>query len=95
MSKPGIETNPKKVQVIWDWPQPTNITETHSFLGLCNYYNKFIRDYTRIAQPLYKLISGENSKEKKNEVEWDEDCEIAFFVVKKILHTSTHLNVCR
>ena len=24
----GIKTNPKKIQVIWDWPQPTNITET-------------------------------------------------------------------
>ena len=28
MSEKGIETNPKKVQVIWDWLRPTNITET-------------------------------------------------------------------
>ena len=49
MSEKGIETNPKKIQVIWDWPHPTNITETHSFLGLCNYYQKFIKDYAKIA----------------------------------------------
>ena len=51
VSKKGIETNPKKVQVIdlWDWPQLTNITETCSFLGLCNYYHKFIKDYAKIA----------------------------------------------
>ena len=49
MSKKGIETNPKKIQVIWDWSCPTNITETRSFLGLCNYYQKFIRDYAKIA----------------------------------------------
>ena len=65
MSEKGVETNSKKIQVIWDWPHLTNITETHSFLGLCNYYQKFIKDYTKITQPLYKLISGENSKGKK------------------------------
>ena len=37
-----------------------------------------------IAQPLYKLISGENSKGKKNEVEWDQDCEIAFLLLKRL-----------
>ena len=38
VSEKGIETNPKKIQVIWDWPCPTNITETCSFLGSCNFY---------------------------------------------------------
>ena len=84
MSKKGIETNPKKIQVIWDWPHLTNITETRSFLGLCNYYQKFIKDYAKIARPVYKLISGENSKGKKNEVEWDQDCEIAFLLLKRL-----------
>ena len=84
MSEKGIETNPKKIQVIWDWPHPTNITETCSFLGLCNYYQKFIKNYAEIAWPLYKLISGENSKGKKNEIEWDQDCEIAFLLLKRL-----------
>ena len=84
VSEKGIETKPKKIQVIWDWPHLTNITETCSFLGLCNYYRKFIKDYAKIAQPLYKLISGENSKGKRNEVEWDQDCEIAFLLLKRL-----------
>ena len=70
--------------MIWDWPHPTDITETCSFLGLCNYYQKFIKDYAKIAQPLYKLILGENSKGKKNEIEWDQDCEIAFHLLKRL-----------
>ena len=65
MSEKGIETNPKKIEAIQKWPIPTNITETQSFLGLCNYYHKFIKDYAKIAKPLYKLISGENSKEER------------------------------
>ena len=84
MSEKGIETNPKKIQVIWDWPHPTKITETHSFLGLYNSYQKFIKDYVKITQPLYKLTSGENSKWKNNEVEWDQDCEIAFLLLKRL-----------
>ena len=51
---------------------------------MCNYYRKFIKDYAKIAWPLYKLISGENSKGKKNEIEWDQDCEITFLLLKRL-----------
>ena len=84
VSEHGIETNPKKIEVIQKWPIPTNITETRSFLGLCNYYRKFIKDYAKIAKPLYKLISGENSKKKNNEIEWTSHCQFAFDLLKKL-----------
>ena len=84
VSEEGIETNPKKIEAIQKWPIPTNITETCSFLGLCNYYCKFIRDYAKIAKPLYKLISGENSKKKSNEIEWTNQCQLAFDLLKKL-----------
>ena len=84
VSEKGIETNPKKIEAIQKWPIPTNITETQSFLGLCNYYRKFIKDYTKIAKPLYKLISGENSKKKSNEIEWTSECQFAFDLLKKL-----------
>ena len=94
MSEKGIETNPKKIQVIWDWPQPTNITETCSFLGLCNYYRKFIKDCQNCTNHYTKLISSENSKKKKNEIEWDQDCEIAFLLLKKTMHRGSHFSLC-
>ena len=84
VSEKGIETNPKKIEAIQKWPIPTNITETRSFLGLCNYYCKFIKDYAKIAKPLYKLISGENSKKKSNEIEWTSECRFAFDLLKKL-----------
>ena len=49
-----------------------------SFLGFTNHYHRFIRRYAQIAKPLYKLISGDNSKLKKKTVEWNSDCDIAF-----------------
>ena len=84
VSEKGIETNPKKIEAIQKWPIPTNITETRSFLGLCNYYRKFIKDYAKIAKPLYKLISGENAKKKNNEIEWTSECRFAFDLLKKL-----------
>ena len=84
MLEHGIETNLKKIEAIQKWPIPTNITETHSFLGLCNYYQKFIKDYAKIAKPLYKLISGEKSKKKNNEIEWTSHCQFAFDLLKKL-----------
>ena len=69
---------------IINWPQPTNITQVHSFLGFCNYYRKFIRNYAQIAKPLYLLIIGENAKKKTNEVERIDKCEEGFCKLKEI-----------
>ena len=55
-----------------------------SFLGFCNYYQKFIRHYAQVAKPLYQLISGDNAKAKKKEVEWLKECEEAFLKLKEI-----------
>ena len=55
ISAQGIATDPKKVEIIQSWPQPTNLKELQSFLGLCNYYRRFIGDYSKIATPLTDL----------------------------------------
>ena len=84
ISSQGIETNPKKVVTIVNWPQPKNIMQIRSFLSFCNYYEKFIKGYAQVAKPLYQLITGENAKKKANEVEWTEKCEVAFCKLKEI-----------
>ena len=80
----GIETNPKKIAAIVNWPQPKNITQIRSFPGFCNYYRKFIKGYAQVARPLYQLLTGENAEKKTNEVEWTEQCEQAFSKLKEI-----------
>src|SRR3954471_13318832 len=55
ISSKGISTDPKKVEVVKQWPTPTNIKEMQSFLGLCNYYRRFIEGYSKIAAPLTDL----------------------------------------
>ena len=55
ISSKGIGTDPKKIESIQTWPQPINIKQLQSFLGLCNYYRCFILDYSKIAAPLTDL----------------------------------------
>ena len=82
MSKDGIETNPRKLGAILNWPRPKTVTQVRSFLGFCNYYHKFIYKFAQIAKPLHKLCSGENASRKKAMVLWDSDCEKSFLELK-------------
>jgi len=55
ISKDGLKMDKEKVKAILDWPAPNNIKEIQSFIGLCNYYRIFIKDFAKIANPIHKL----------------------------------------
>src|SRR4030095_6194343 len=48
----GLRPNPQLIQALMDFPNPTNLKELQSFLGLVNYYRKFIVNFSRIVLPL-------------------------------------------
>ena len=52
VSDKGIETDPKKIEAIVDWPHPRTVHEVRKFLGFMNYYRKFVYKYAQIAKPL-------------------------------------------
>ncbi|GBG87470.1 hypothetical protein CBR_g45528 [Chara braunii] len=51
----GINPLSNKIQTIQEWPEPRNVTDIHSFLGLAGYYQCFIIGYSKIAAHLNKL----------------------------------------
>ncbi|GBG85816.1 hypothetical protein CBR_g40626 [Chara braunii] len=51
----GISPLSDKIQVVQDWPEPRNVTDVRSFLGLTGYYQRFIKGYSKIAAHLTKL----------------------------------------
>ena len=84
VSSSGIETDPRKVEVVKTWAIPKTVTDVRSFLGFINYYRRFIKDYAKVARPLNALISGENASKKKKLIEWNADCQKAFDELKKL-----------
>ena len=78
VSAEGVSTDPKKVEIVKQWPTPATVTHVRSFLGFVNYYRRFIKDFAKLAKPLYCLISGDNAQRKNKPVEWGPEAQQAF-----------------
>ena len=53
LSPQGVKPNPEKTAIVDTFPAPRNVKEVRSFLGLTNYYRRFILDYAKLAAPTY------------------------------------------
>lgn len=72
----GIHPLRRKVQAIFDFPQPTSRRQLRTFLGLINFYHQFIPNSAQILQPLNALLSGIN--EQGTTLSWDDNANTAF-----------------
>jgi len=79
ISKERVSLNPMKVETIEIWPRPTSVTEVHNFLRLADYYQRFVKKFSRIAVPLTQLII------KSMELVCRENQEKSFLELKKQL----------
>ena len=55
----GVKMQREKVEGVLNWPVPRNVKEVQKFLGLANYYRRFIKDFARIAALLHMLVRKE------------------------------------
>ncbi|KAL0161439.1 hypothetical protein M9458_045164 [Cirrhinus mrigala] len=86
VSAEGIRTDPEKISKVKDWERPTN-----RFVG---YYRRYVKGYSNLAAPLYRLTSGDPRKKKRGTQKnpspdqpflWTADCEEAFQSLKEKL----------
>jgi hypothetical protein len=56
ISTGGVSVDLGKMKDLLDWMPPTNVSEIQSFLRLAGYYRRFIKDFSKIAKPMTKLL---------------------------------------
>lgn len=82
VSKDGIQPNPDKIRAVTEFPVPKNTKGVRSFLGLANYYRRFIKGFASIAAPLNNLLR------KHVRFKWDTNCQQSFDALKQALVTA-------
>jgi hypothetical protein len=87
ISAEGVFVDPQKVEAVLKWERLTSVTEIRSFLGLAEYYRRFIKGFSLIATPLTQLTR----KNKK----WvlSEEFEESFQELKRRLTTALVLTL--
>ena len=79
VSEEGVAADPSKTAVVAGWPPPQSKREMQQFLGLANYYRKFVKNFAAIAKPLHRLT------EKNTDFKWTVECQHAFDVLRACL----------
>ena len=77
VGKGGIRVDEKKTEILKNWPKPTSLTDVRSFMGLLQFFRRFIKDFSKIATPLTNL-----TKKGSGVHNWDSECDAAFQSLK-------------
>ena len=80
VSSKGVHVDESKINAIKTWPQPTNLQQVRSFLGLTGFYHRFVKDFSTIALPLHAL------SKKNAPFVWGPSQDTAFNGLKVGLH---------
>ena len=63
ITKNGVEVDISKTEKIQSFPEPKNQKQLKSFLGLANYYKRFVKDFSKICVPLNRLLQKRQKAE--------------------------------
>src|SRR5260221_11463110 len=82
ISEGKLRMDPVKLKAIHYWPQPKTVKDVQKFLGFCNFYRRFVKDYSTVARPLFNLT-------KQNTTWlWSSECNNVFTHLQHTLTTS-------
>ncbi|XP_059285203.1 uncharacterized mitochondrial protein AtMg00860-like [Lycium ferocissimum] len=87
VAKDAIIIDPKNIEAVRDWFRPALITEVRSFIGLGDYYQRFMERFSCIASPLTKLT------QKKVAFHWSDECEASFQKLETLVTTAPILTL--
>ena len=78
---------PAKVEAIAAFPRPSTLKGLQEFVGMVNFYHRFVPRAAHALRPLYKMIA-----KKKRTLEWSEDTESAFHTARELLRSAALLS---
>jgi hypothetical protein len=87
ISQDGIVVDLEKIEAIREWSMPKNMREVRSFMGLADYYRRFIEGFSKIAHPITSL------QRKGVKFQWTLDCEKSFKHLKQLLTSAPILRI--
>ena len=82
VSARGVQPNPEKIKAVLNYPVPDNFKALRQFLGMSNYYRRFIQGYSQIVEPLHKL-----TRKSSKQFQWTSECQNSFDKLKLLLTT--------
>ncbi len=74
-----LKMNSRKVQAVVKWSTLNNLTQIQSFIDFCNFYRRFIKNFSKIVRSMIQLT------QKKIIFEWNETCQTAFNHMKRCM----------
>lgn len=80
LSQEGLRPNPDRISAIINYERPSSLRALRRFLGMCNYYRRFIANYSQTTQPLTDLL-----RDKPKTVIWNDRAEDSFVKIKECL----------
>ncbi|XP_055543099.1 uncharacterized protein LOC129728674 [Wyeomyia smithii] len=83
LSVNGLSVNPDKIRPIVEYERPNTITKLRRFLGMANYYRRFIPGFSGVTSALTDLLQS-----KTKNIQWNNAAEEAFCVIKELLISS-------
>ena len=85
VSEKGIQTDPKKIVAVQEWPIPKSVRDVRASLGLASYYRRFVPGFASIAGPLHSLLV------KGKKFVWNAETQESFNRLKLALISSPML----
>jgi len=82
VSEKGIQTDPRKIDAVKDWPVPKSVRDVRAFLGLAGYYRRFVPSFASIASPLNAMLG------KGKKFAWSTEAQKSFDELKLALTSS-------
>ena len=86
MSEDGMRPTEEQVKAIREAPEPQNVSQLRSWLGMVNFQGQFVESLSTLAHPLHQLLAT-----TKREFVWSEDCKRAFKAIKDAVAEATML----